>query len=76
MRPIVGCTLLLAVLSSAACNTMKPVSLEQLNALKPDRAWVTDTDQSVVVVSGPHTVGETLVGYVNGKYEELSSAGL
>jgi hypothetical protein len=76
MRSIMGCTLLLAALLSAACHTMKPVSLEQLTALKPDRAWVTDADQSVVVVSRPQVVGDTLVGYVKGTYEQLPSAGL
>jgi hypothetical protein len=76
MRPIVGWTLLLAALTSAACHTMKPVSLEQLTTLKPDRAWVTDADQSIVVVSRPQVVGDTLVGYVNGQYEQLPSADL
>jgi hypothetical protein len=76
MRPILGCTLFLAVLSSVACHTMKPVSLEQINLLKPDRAWVTDVDQSVVVVSRPQVVGGALAGYVNGTYATLPSAGL
>lgn len=57
MRPLLGSTMLLAALTSTACRTMKPVSLEQLNVLKPDRVWVTDADRPVVVVSGPHVVG-------------------
>ena len=76
MRTILVGTLLLAALSSAACKTMKPVTLDQLNAMKPNRAWVTSTDQSVVLVSGPQVVGDTLVGYVNGTYEEIPSAQL
>jgi hypothetical protein len=76
MRPIVGCTLLLAVLASIACHTMKPVSLEQLDVLKPNRVWVTNPDQSMVVVSRPQVVGDTVVGYVDGTYEQLPSAGL
>jgi hypothetical protein len=76
MRPTMTCALLLAALSSAACKTMKPVTLDQLNAMKPDRAWVTASDQSVVLVSGPQVVGDTLVGYVNGTYEEMPSAQL
>jgi hypothetical protein len=68
--------MLLAALTSTACRTMKPVSLEQLNVLKPDRVWVTDADRPVVVVSGPHVVGDTLVGFVNGNYEQLPNAGL
>jgi hypothetical protein len=75
MRPIVGCALLLAVLSSAACRSMKSVSLEQLNALAPDRAWVTQSDQSVVLMYEPKVVGDTLVGYIGRKRERLPSAG-
>jgi hypothetical protein len=68
--------LLLSALASTACRTTKSVSLEHLNALKPDRAWVTNQDQSVVVLVGPHVVADTLAGYVDGKYEQLLSAGL
>lgn len=72
MRIAIGCALLLAALGSAACKTMKSVELNQLVALKPDRVWVTEGDQSVVVVDGPiNVVGDTLVGYVAGKYEEM-----
>jgi hypothetical protein len=74
MRPIIGCALLLAALSSAACRTRKPVTVDQLKALKPDRVWVTEHDQSVTLVSGPQLVGDTLVGYVNGAYEEMPTA--
>jgi hypothetical protein len=68
--------LLVSALASTACRTTKSVSLEQLNALKPDRAWVTNQDQLVVVLVGPHVVGDTLAGYIDGKYEQLLSAGL
>jgi hypothetical protein len=53
---------------------MKPVPLAQLNAMKPDRAWVTEGDHSVILVSKPQVVGDTLVGYVNGKYEEMPTS--
>ena len=76
MRSIVGCSLLVAVLANAACRTMKPVSLEQLSALSPDRAWVTHADSSVVVVFVPQVVGDTLEGYVNGQLTQLPSAEL
>jgi hypothetical protein len=76
MRRIVVGTALLAALSSAACKTMRPVTLDQLSAMKPLRAWVTANDQSVVLVSGPQVVGDTLVGYVNGTYEEMPSTQL
>ena len=76
MRPIVRCALLLAALASVACKTMKSVTLDQLNALRPDRAWVTQSDQSVVLLYDPKVVGDTLVGYVGRHYEELPSADL
>ena len=72
MRSTVAATLLIAAaLTTAACHTMKPVSMAELNALKPERAWATEANQTVVVVEGPQVVGDTLVGYVNGVYEEM-----
>lgn len=65
-----------AALSSAACHTMRPVTLDQLGAIRPSRVWVTRADQSVVIVDGPQTFGDTLVGYVNGKFEELPATNL
>jgi Kef-type K+ transport system membrane component KefB len=39
--------------------------------------WVTEADQSVVLVTGPvNVIGDTLVGYVAGKYEEMPSSSL
>jgi hypothetical protein len=52
---------------------MKPVTMEQLNAIKPDKAWVTDSGKQFLI-SGPQLVGDTLVGYVNGEYQELPTA--
>lgn len=75
MRPIMGCALLLTVLSSTACHTLRPVTFDQLNVLRPTRAWVTESDQSTtILVSGPQVVGDTLVGYVNGQYQEMPTA--
>ena len=72
MRVTIGCALLLAALGGAACKTMKPVALNEIAALNPDQVWVTEADQSVVVVAGPiNVMGDTLAGYVAGKYEEM-----
>lgn len=71
MRLKIPCTLLFAALLSAACHTKRPVTMAELNALKPERAWVTETNQTVLIVDGPQVVGDTLVGYVNGVYEEM-----
>ena len=71
MRPTMSGVLLAAALSSVGCHTLKPIALDQLNALKPDRAWVTEGDQAAVVMFGPTVVGDTLIGYVEGKYAEM-----
>jgi hypothetical protein len=77
MRATIGCTLLVASLASAGCHTMSPVTLDQVGALNPARVWVTESDRSVVVVSAPiHVVGDTLQGYINGKYEEMPTTEL
>ena len=73
MRLALACTMLLAALASAACHTMSPVTLAQLSAMKPDRAWLKASD-SVMVMQGPQVVGDTLVGYVNGVYEEIPTS--
>ena len=64
MRLLISCALLLAVVASVACKTMKTVTLDQLDALRPDRAWVTQSDKSVVLLYDPKVVGDTVVGYV------------
>jgi hypothetical protein len=45
--------------------------MDQLKAMAPQRAWVTETDKTVVLVRGPQVVGDTFVGYINGVYEEM-----
>jgi hypothetical protein len=76
MRPIVGCTLLFAVLANAACTTMKSPTLDQLRALGPERVWVTESDQSIVLVEEPKVVGDTLVGYIGRQRSKLPGAGI
>jgi ABC-type nitrate/sulfonate/bicarbonate transport system substrate-binding protein len=74
MRPLVVCVLLVAALAILSCKTIKPVTLDELRTLKPDQVWVTQSDQTVVLVSSPQVVSDTLVGYINGTYEELPAA--
>lgn len=76
MRATMLGSLIAALLSSAACYTMRPVTLDELGAAQPARVWVTRADQSIAVVDGPRLYGDTLVGYVNGRFEEMSAAGL
>jgi len=44
--------------------------------MSPLKAWITEKDQTVVMVAGPQVVGDTLVGYINGVYEEMPAAQL
>jgi hypothetical protein len=76
MRSIVVCALLVATLSSAACTTKKTVTIDELRVMNPLKAWITENDQTVVMVAGPQVVGDTVVGYINGVYEEMPAARL
>ncbi len=76
MRTANGCALMLVALSSAACHTMKPVTLDQLGGIAPVRVWVKRDHRPVVVVSNPQVLGDTLVGFVNRKYEVIPAADL
>ena len=67
---------IVAALAGAACKTMSPVTLQQLATLNAERVWVTESDQSIVLVSRPQVEGDTLVGYVNDEYEEIPAARL
>jgi hypothetical protein len=55
---------------------MRTVSFDELSAIRPAEVVVTRTDQSRIVVSGPQTVGDTLLGYVNGQFEEIPASSL
>jgi hypothetical protein len=66
--------LLVAVLSSAACHSMRPVAMEELAAVRPGQVWVTRADQSVVLVAGPQIVNNRLVGFVDGVYRVIPAA--
>ncbi len=74
MRPAMSCALILAALSSIGCRAMKPLTLDEMVAIKPARVWVTQPDGSVIIVNGPQVLGDTLVGYVNGTYQEIPAA--
>ena len=67
MRLLIGCAPLLAALAGAACSTIKSPTLNQLQTNQPERVWVTQSDQSVVLLYEPKVVSDTLVGYVGGR---------
>lgn len=68
--------LIAATLAGTACHRMTPLTWREIDGLRPSRVWVTRADQSVVEVSGPQVFGDTLVGYVNGEFQELPTAGV
>jgi hypothetical protein len=72
MRAVLKCALILMILSSPACHNMKVVSVNQTTGWSS--VSLTLSDQSVVVVDGPQTYGNKLVGFVKGRYREFSIA--
>jgi len=74
MRSIRVGVVIATMLGGTACHTMAPLSWDDVAGLRPSRVWITQSDQSVVEVSGPQVFGDTLVGYVNGAFLELPTA--
>ena len=55
-----------------ACTTFGPVSArEYLPIEHPTNIWITTADNHVVKMQAPKLLGDTLVGYVNGDYQEV-----
>ena len=63
--------MLAVTLAAAACHTMQPLTNQEINSLRPANAWVTDHEESVFLINGPQAYGDTIVGYVDGKFREL-----
>lgn len=63
-------------LAGTACYTMKPVTVNELETRRTARVWVTRADQSVVIINDAEMFRGKLVGFVEGKYQELPSADL
>ena len=74
MQPLIACAPLLAALAGAACSTMKPRTLQQIPELAPECIWVTQSDQSVVLLYEPRVVRDTLVGYVGSQRTKFPTA--
>jgi hypothetical protein len=62
---------LVAAVGASGCHTLAPLTLDEIGHLRPSRVWVTDHDQSIVEVSGPMVFNDTIVGYINGEFQEL-----
>jgi hypothetical protein len=74
MRSILFSSLAVITLSGTACYTLKPVTLDEVLVKQPQKVWVTRADQSVILLEKPQVLGDTLVGHVNGAYEEIPAA--
>ena len=70
IRPTI-CALLVAPVS--ACSTLQPVATPQqfIPATRPSRIWVTQADNQTVLLEAPRLLGDTLAGFVGGRYQEV-----
>jgi hypothetical protein len=60
------------MLSLGACTSFGPVSArEYLPIEHPSNIWITRSDNTVVKMQAPKLLGDTLVGYVNGEFQEM-----
>jgi geranylgeranyl pyrophosphate synthase len=75
-RRTLSALIVAAALSGTACYTMRPVTFAELGAARPGAVWITRNDQSVIVVEAPRVYGDTLVGYVDGEFQELPQSEL
>lgn len=76
MRNAIVVLLLLlgAALSSAACHTMRPISVDALGKLRPALIQVVRSDHPTVVVEDARVVDARLVGFVDGTYQAMPLA--
>jgi hypothetical protein len=68
--------LLAATVAGTACHSLAPLTWDEIEGIRPSRVWVTRADASVVEVSGPQVFGDTLVGYIDGEFQEMATADL
>jgi hypothetical protein len=48
-----------------------PAPQQFILTARPARIWVTRTDNTQVLVEAPRLLGDTLVGFVGGRYQEI-----
>ena len=71
LRGLVALSLLF-VMGLTACTRMGPIAArEYIPVSRPSSVWVTRGDNAVVQMQVPRLLGDTLVGYVNGEYQEM-----
>ena len=60
------------ILSTAACTTIGQVPPRDfVISHRPMQVWITETDSSVVSLFRPRVLGDTLTGFVNGKFQMI-----
>lgn len=71
VRPV--CATLIAVLAGGACSTLRPVAtpMQFIPTERPSQVWVTTSENATMRLEGPRLLGDTLVGFVAGRYEEI-----
>ncbi len=64
------------VAAVAACRTMTPVGQprEYVSTKHPESVWLTESNQTVVRVHGPHMLGDTVVGDVQKQFVKIPLA--
>jgi hypothetical protein len=76
MRATTAGMALATMLMSTACYTMRQVALDDLGGQRTERLWVTHANQSVMVMRDAQMFRGKLVGFVDGKYQEVPSTDL
>ena len=57
--------------AGTACHEMRTVQPTQLVSTGFNPVWVTSTDKNTVILHAPHVSGDTLAGFIDGKYQEM-----
>ena len=71
MQRLLGKTLVVTALATAACHTMVPMSFEEVGTVRPGEVYITRPDRTVLVLTGPQVFGDTIVGYIGTTFYEL-----
>lgn len=61
------------MVSLTGCSTLRPIAAprQYITTERPARIWVTREDGSRVAMDTPRLLGDTLVGWVDGRYVEI-----
>ena len=71
MRKTFEKALIVAMLGSAACHTMVPLTFDEVGSMRPGTVYLTREDATMLELTGPQVFGDTLVGYSAGTFYEL-----